>query len=327
MAEGHDNQHSDPEVARAQMLARVLAWYEEMGVEDAAGHEPVDWIARGPVPPARFEVAKPSASPQRKPVDQGSTPASSPRDEMRPPAQREHTPPVVADRSPAALPASTVMRTDEEAETHAREQARQAKSLDELRALLESFDGCGLRATAKNTCFYRGAADARVMVIGEAPGRDEDRAGVPFVGRAGQLLDKMLAAIDLSEADTHITNVVYWRPPGNRVPTPQETLVCRPFLERQIRLVAPDLIVTVGGSAAKLVLGTPHGIMKVRGKWQTIEVPGLVQSDVAGQPDAQSLEIPVMPTLHPAFLLRTPAQKRLAWRDLLAIRQRLGETE
>jgi DNA polymerase len=184
-----------------------------------------------------------------------------------------------------------------------------------LHELLRNFDGCGLKKTAKNLCFFRGATKARVMIIGEAPGRDEDIEGKPFVGQAGQLLNKMLAAIDLSEADTHITNVVYWRPPGNRVPTPQETLICRPFLERQIRLVQPELIVTVGGAAAKLILDTTQGIMKVRGKWRAVDIPA--------EPGEDMLSIPVMPTLHPAYLLRSPAHKRQAWRDLLAIKARL----
>jgi DNA polymerase len=208
--------------------------------------------------------------------------------------------------------------SDREAEATARAAARQARTLEELGELLRTFDGCGLKATAKNLCFYRGAADARVMVIGEAPGRDEDRAGVPFVGPAGRLLDKMLAAIGLGETDCHITNVVYWRPPGNRVPTPQETLICRPFLERQIRLVKPELIVTVGGAAAKLILETTQGIMKVRGKWGRMELPG----DEGDAP----LAVDVMPTLHPAYLLRSPAHKRHAWRDLVAIAKRLDQS-
>ena len=220
-----------------------------------------------------------------------------------------------AQRSTAKPHTPAVAISDDAAEQNAREAARKAASLDELHALLQSFDGCGLKRTAKNLCFYRGATDARVMVIGEAPGADEDRSGIPFVGRAGQLLDKMLTAIELSEADTHITNVVYWRPPGNRVPTPQETLVCRPFLERQIRLVEPELIVTVGGAAAKLILGVNQGIMKTRGKWGEIEV--------AGEAGEATMHVAVMPTLHPAYLLRSPAHKRHAWRDLLAIRARL----
>jgi DNA polymerase len=147
------------------------------------------------------------------------------------------------------------------------------------------------------------------MLIGEAPGRDEDLQGKPFVGRAGQLLDKMLAAIGLTEADVHITNIVYWRPPGNRTPTPQEAQVCRPFLERQIELVAPEFIVLLGGAAAKHMLDVADGIMRLRGRWREIEVGGR--------------RIKALATLHPAYLLRTPAHKRLAWRDLQAVRAAL----
>ncbi len=192
----------------------------------------------------------------------------------------------------------------------ARAAAGKAGTLDELQALLAGFDGCGLKATAKNLCFYRGAAQARLMLIGEAPGRDEDLAGKPFVGRAGQLLDKMLAAIGLTEADVHITNIVYWRPPGNRTPTPQEAQVCRPFLERQVELVAPDLVLLLGGAAAKEVLGVTDGIMRVRGKWREMTL---------GERTVRAIA-----TLHPAYLLRTPAAKRLAWRDLLAVKAALS---
>jgi DNA polymerase len=191
----------------------------------------------------------------------------------------------------------------------ARTAARAAGSLEELRAKLTGFDGCGLKATAKNLCLYRGAARSRLMLIGEAPGRDEDLAGKPFVGRAGQLLDRMLAAIGLSEADVHITNAVYWRPPGNRTPTPQETQVCRPFLERQAELVGPDLVLLLGGSAAKEVLGVTDGIMRLRGKWREVTL---------GERKVRTLA-----TLHPAYLLRTPAAKRLAWRDLLMLKAAL----
>ena len=187
----------------------------------------------------------------------------------------------------------------------ARAAAGEATSLADLRARLEGFDGCALKATAKNLCFFRGAERARLMIIGEAPGRDEDLSGTPFVGPAGQLLDKMLAAIGLGEADVHITNSVYWRPPGNRTPSPQETQVCRPFLDRQIELVAPDIIALLGGTAANAVLGVPGGIMRLRGSWKEIEVG--------------SRRIRVMPSLHPAYLLRTPVGKRQAWRDMLAI--------
>lgn len=182
-------------------------------------------------------------------------------------------------------------------------------SLSELRAALERFEGCALKATAKNTCVYRGAERAPLMIIGEAPGREEDLEGRPFVGRAGQLLDRMLAAIDLNEEHVHITNIVYWRPPGNRTPTPQEAEICRPFLERQIRLVEPKVILALGGAAAKSLLGVSEGIMRLRGKWKQIEVEGLA--------------VPLMASLHPAYLLRTPAAKRLAWRDLLSVREAL----
>jgi uracil-DNA glycosylase len=191
----------------------------------------------------------------------------------------------------------------------ARTAARAAGSLEELGATLAGFDGCTLKATAKNLCFYRGSARSRLMLIGEAPGRDEDLQGKPFVGRAGQLLDKMLAAISLSEAEVHITNIVYWRPPGNRTPTPQEAQVCRPFLERQAELVAPDLVLLLGGAAAKEVLGVTDGIMRLRGKWREITL---------GERKVRALA-----TLHPAYLLRTPAAKRLVWRDLLAVKAAL----
>jgi DNA polymerase len=200
----------------------------------------------------------------------------------------------------------------DEAVAGARALAASAKTLEDLHEILSDFDGCALKATAKNLCFYRGAEQARVMLIGEAPGRDEDLAGKPFVGRAGQLLDKMLAAIGLSEANVHITNIVYWRPPGNRTPTPQEAQICSPFLERQIALVEPDIIVCLGGAAAKHVFDTPEGIMRLRGKWRDIEFAGKT--------------FQAMATLHPAYLLRTPAAKRMAWRDLLEIRSKLDET-
>lgn len=147
------------------------------------------------------------------------------------------------------------------------------------------------------------------MVIGEAPGRDEDIAGKPFVGRAGHLLDRMLGSIGLSEDDVHITNVVYWRPPGNRTPTLQETNTCRPFLERQAQFVAPEYVLLVGGSAAKSVLDLSEGIMKLRGKWRELTIGGH--------------NVKALATLHPAYLLRTPAAKRLAWRDLINLRKAL----
>ncbi|MGI9410667.1 MAG: uracil-DNA glycosylase [Hyphomicrobiaceae bacterium] len=281
-------------------LLALLAWYRANGVDAAVSARTVDWLARGDVPPKT--VARPADAVR-------PAPAPGPPQQSRQPSQ-SRPPPVV--EGPARAPAARAMTpTPPDAATaDARTAAASAATLAELHAALAAFDGCGLKATAKNLCFFRGAEAARVMVIGEAPGRDEDRSGSPFVGRAGQLLDKMLAAIALDETQVHITNVVYWRPPGNRTPTPQEVLVCRPFLERQIELVAPDIIVTVGGPAAKAILNTAQGIMKTRGKWGEY---------VVGEGNGRK----VMPTLHPAYLLRTPAAKRLAWRDLLAVRSAL----
>ena len=211
-------------------------------------------------------------------------------------------PPAPSRQFPATAPEAAV--------SAARTAAREAATLEELGTKLAAFDGCSLKATAKNLCFYRGMAKARLMLIGEAPGRDEDLEGKPFVGRAGQLLDKMLAAIQLSEQNAHIANIVYWRPPGNRTPTPQEALVCRPFLERQVELVAPELVVLLGGAAAKHLLEVADGIMRIRGKWREIAIGSVTVRAIA--------------TLHPAYLLRAPAAKRLAWRDLLAVKAALG---
>ncbi|MGD9502136.1 MAG: uracil-DNA glycosylase family protein [Methyloceanibacter sp.] len=192
------------------------------------------------------------------------------------------------------------------------DEARKAASLAELEALAQRFEGCALKRTAKSLCFSRGRDGARVMLIGEAPGRDEDLQGKPFVGRAGQLLDRMLHAIGLAEADIYITNTVYWRPPGNRTPTPEEVEACAPFLARQIELNAPDVLVLLGNAAAKSLLGLNEGIMRLRGKW-LIYASG-------------EREIAALATLHPAYLLRNPEAKRLAWRDMLALKERLEQT-
>jgi DNA polymerase len=185
----------------------------------------------------------------------------------------------------------------------------EVSTLMELEALVASFEGCSLRRTAKSLCFARGSASAGVMLIGEAPGRDEDLRGKPFVGRAGQLLDRMLAAIGLSEDHVYITNTVYWRPPGNRTPTPEEIEACAPFLARQIELLSPRVLVLLGGAAAKTILGMSEGIMRLRGKWLTYPSIGR--------------DLPALATLHPAYLLRNPAAKRYAWRDLLLLKAAL----
>ena len=188
--------------------------------------------------------------------------------------------------------------------------AASATTLAELKAALEAFDGCPLKRTATNTVFADGVAEGGIMLIGEAPGRDEDRIGKPFVGRAGQLLDKMLAAIGLDRAsNAYITNVINWRPPDNRDPTPEEAAACLPFLRRHIELAQPQLIILLGAVAARHVVGVSDGIMKLRGRWLEYRVG--------------SSMVPLMPTLHPAYLLRQPAHKKLAWRDLQAAQEKM----
>ena len=178
------------------------------------------------------------------------------------------------------------------------------------RLLFLAFDGCALKKTATNTVFGEGLAGARLMIVGEAPGADEDRQGRPFVGPSGRLLERMLAAIGFRREEVYIANTVYWRPPGNRTPSAEEVEACRPFVDRQIALVAPEVLMLAGGAAAKTLLGTTEGIMRLRGRWQRLAA--------ADEP------VDVMPTFHPAFLLRSPARKREAWRDLLAVKARLG---
>ncbi len=192
----------------------------------------------------------------------------------------------------------------------AREAARSAKNLDELRALLDNFQGCMLRATATQLVFADGNPQARIMFVGEAPGRDEDIAGVPFIGRSGKLLDRMMAAIGLDRTQAYIANVVPWRPPGNRTPTPQETAICLPFIRRQIELADPDILVCLGQPSTQTLLETKEGITRTRGRWMKF--------------DTGKREIRALATYHPAFLLRSPLQKRLAWRDFLALKKALA---
>ena len=187
--------------------------------------------------------------------------------------------------------------------------ARGANSLSELRTALEGFEGCALKRTATNTVFADGNPAHRIMFIGEAPGRDEDRQGLPFVGRAGKLLDKMMAAIHLDRSSAYITNVLNWRPPENRDPSPEEAAMCLPFLRRHIELVNPGIIILLGAVAARHVMGFSEGIMRLRGRWLEYRVGETM--------------VPVLPTLHPAYLLRQPSHKKLAWRDLQAAEQKI----
>ncbi|MCW5718683.1 MAG: uracil-DNA glycosylase [Bauldia sp.] len=257
-------------------LRRLVAWYAAMGVDAPLEEEPVDRLA-----------ARTAAAPPRAPA-----PATTPGADAVPATAR---------RAPVAVPAA-------EAESLARTTAAAASTLDELRAALAAFEGCNLRLTATNLVFADGTPGSRVMFVGEAPGRDEDLQGLPFVGRAGQLLDRMLKAIGLARSDVYIANIVPWRPPGNRTPTPQETASCRPFMIRQIQLANPDFLVCLGGVSMRELFGT-DGILRQRGKWRDY--------------DTGTRTIRAMAMLHPAYLLRQPLHKRLAWRDLVALKAAL----
>jgi DNA polymerase len=222
-------------------------------------------------------------------------------------------PPVQSPRpAPVALftDASAGPPTPEGAIASAREAARTAPTLQALRALMEKFDGCALKSTATQLVFADGNPTARIMFVGEAPGRDEDLEGLPFVGRSGKLLDRMIAAIGLDRSKVYIANVIPWRPPGNRTPTPQETQICLPFIQRQIELVNPDVLVTLGNPSTQTLLSTREGIMRTRGKWFEY--------------DTGTRMIRALPTFHPAYLLRSPSYKRMAWQDLRAIAKALA---
>lgn len=274
--------------SKASASAR-LRWLIEAGADEAVGEVPVDRFAERD-PPAGDASARGAA--RRPPAGPPAAAAISP---APPVASRPATPP------PAAGNPS------------ARAAAASAQSLAELEAALRAFDGCPLKQTATNLVFADGNPAARIMLVGEAPGGDEDRVGKPFVGVSGQLLDRMLGAIGLDRSTVYITNVIFWRPPGNRQPTPAEMAACLPFVERHIELVAPDVLVLVGGASAKTLLARSEGITRLRGRW--------FQFESAGMPRP----VRALPIYHPAYLLRQPAQKREAWRDLLTLREALAE--
>ncbi len=256
----------------------LLHWYKDMGVDEAVGAAPGDFFA-APEVEARPPIPIPRA-PRAAPTTFTATPS-------------------------AAIPA-------DEAALRAAAAARAATDFEALAAAVAAFEGCPLKAGARTTVFTDGVPGSALLVIGEAPGRDEDRLGKPFVGRAGQLLDLMLAAIGRSrDKDTLISNVVYWRPPGNREPTQIEIAICRPFVDRLIELTAPRAILLAGAAPTRALLGV-NGIMRARGVWREVETAG-------------GAKVPALPIFHPAFLLRQPAQKRLAWADLLALETRLRD--
>jgi DNA polymerase len=240
---------------------------------------PVDRIAAGRVPPPR--------PPERR-VEVAARPATA--------------------AGPSADIASAV--------AEARQLAEAAQDLDALKAAIAAFEGCPLRfeGAARQSVFARGAADAPLLIVGEGPGAEEDQRGEPFVGRAGQLLDRMLAAAGLTDR-VFITNTVFWRPPGNRTPSAAEQMVCAPFVERAIQLVAPRMLLLLGGASAKFMLRRDEGILSLRGRW------------FEWRSADEGLELPAMPTLHPAFLLRQPAAKKKAWSDLMTLTERLDRPD
>lgn len=254
---------------KTELLA-TLAWLVDAGADEAVREEPVD----------RFSIPVPK------------------------PAQNV---PAASTQSAAEKPRSAPVQNDGIAA--ATEIAARCQTLPELKAAIESFEGCALKAFASHTVFADGVPDNGVMCIGEAPGQEEDRQGLPFVGRAGKLLDKMLAAIGLDRTGVYIINVLPWRPPDNRNPDPTEVAKCIPFLRRHIELARPRILILLGAVSVRNVMGTADGIMRLRGRWLEYYVGGEM--------------IPVMPTLHPAYLLRRPIDKRLAWQDLQAIESRI----
>jgi uracil-DNA glycosylase family 4 len=269
----------------APTVQQLLAFYLEAGVDCALTDEPINRLSDP-------ELAIPAASETAPPMT------------VSKPVRIAAATPAVAGE-PALSPEAAIVS--------AREAARTAPTLEVLRDLLEKFDGCALKSTATRLVFADGNPQARIMFVGEAPGREEDIEGLPFVGRSGQLLNRMIAAIGLDRSSAYIANVIPWRPPGNRTPTPQETQICLPFIQRQIELVNPDVLVTLGNPSTQTLLSTREGIMKTRGKWFDY--------------DTGSRTIRAIATFHPAYLLRSPSYKRMAWQDLRAIAKALEETK
>jgi uracil-DNA glycosylase len=287
---------------RLRAARELLAFYVEAGVDVAIGEAAIDRFAA----PVESAPGTPSGQPGRLEPSE----LDEPRD-AEVPARRAQTAALRAPQTPSPAVAAPV--SPEGAAMAAREEAKAAATLEELRAILERFTGCGLRTTATQLVFADGNPQSRVMFVGEAPGRDEDIEGLPFVGRSGKLLDRMMAGIGLDRTRAYIANIVPWRPPGNRTPTPQESAICLPFLLRQIELADPDILVCLGGPSAQTLLGSKDGIMRTRGRWFTFHTG--------------RREIRATATLHPAYLLRQPLQKRLAWRDFLAIKHALADSQ
>lgn len=279
------------------MIDLLIDWYAAMGVDEAIGDLPLDRLTAKPAPPAEAVVAMP-----RRPA---APPVAPPPAAAMPPARAEMT--------PSSRPASAASMALAEHLLAARQAAAAATTLDALRAAVTAFDGCSLKATATHTVFADGNPAAPLMLIGEAPGADEDRIGRPFVGVSGQLLDRMLATIGITRDSAYITNVLFWRPPGNRKPTEAEIALCRPFVERHIALVRPRILVLVGGTASAALMPGSEGITRLRGRWFDLALNG----------ETETFATTAM--YHPSFLLRSPDRKREAWADLLNVKAKLKE--
>ena len=288
-----DPRHDRPGEMRPE---DALRWYLEAGVDEAIGTEPVN----------RFDLPEPKP----RPVAKREAPKTV-RDRSFGEQGLPFDTPMTAERTPArAKPAAPgVLEPADVTAASARDLAQSCETLAELKAAIERFESCPLKKTAMNTVFADGNPESGLMFIGEAPGAEEDRRGLPFVGRAGRLLDKMLQAIGRDRTSAYISNILPWRPPGNRTPTPNETTICLPFIARHIELAKPKVLVFLGGTSAATLLDRREGITKLRGKWFTYTgvTPGIA----------------AMPTYHPAYLLRQPALKQFSWRDFLEIRKRM----
>ncbi len=264
-----------------QSALEILKWQLDSGINEIVSNDVWSPLTTVAVEPPRQSIAEAVASAERE----------------KPKTSRT---------------AQAVLASEEQLARDAEQLAQACKSIDELKSAVEAFEGCPLKATAMNTVFADGNSEAKVMLIGEAPGADEDRQGKPFVGVSGQLLDRMMATIGLDRTSFYITNILFWRPPGNRTPTSAEVASCLPFMKRHIELVNPAAIMLVGGLSAKTMLNRTEGILKQRGKWATYQID-------------EQRTVPALPILHPAYLLRQPAAKRQAWMDLLSFQKKLEQ--
>lgn len=271
-----------------QKVHELLHWYVEMGISVATANKPCNHFE---FVPSKIPPTTPKEIPVfRSTISEGISPPPS--------------------RQPASVIPITPVSKGKVSESSSKT-AADSNTLEELRQAIEEFEDCPLKLTATKTVFSDGNPKARIMLIGEAPGADEDRQGLPFVGVSGQLLDRALATIGLNRTNVYIANIIPWRPPGNRPPTPQEIALCLPFLKRHIEIIQPSLLVLVGGVSAKSLLNSSEGIMKLRGRWLSYTSEGL------------KAPIKTIATYHPAFLLRSPAQKAQVWKDLLMIQEEI----